>query len=79
MTRTTWHYGSADPRHDQDLARLWGQLDRRKRGPFLVDDLFTHSIYCYSHKAASSTWMSVYVKLNPDPNIEDKIENKTYR
>ena len=30
---------------------------------FLVEDVKTKTIYCYTHKAASSTWMSLFARL----------------
>ncbi len=72
VSRTAAEYVSVAPGQDQTLSTGWPRQ-------FLADDILTHTLYCYNHKAASSTWMTVFVNLNPDPGIWDAIDRKTYR
>ncbi len=80
LTRTATEYVAVDGRRgSQDLSAMWDRYGGR-RGPFLVDDLFSRTVYCYAHKSASSTWMTVFVDLHPDQeNIRKRIDGKTYR
>lgn len=80
VTRTATLYRSSDPRQSQSLPDLWRWAANGKhRGQFLSDDALTHTLYCYNHKAASSTWMAAFVHLHPDPKMEEKLAGKTYQ
>ena len=59
-------FQAREPRFSQQLVR--------HRSHFLLDASHSGAVYCYAFKAASMTWMAVFARLHPDPNIREKIK-----
>jgi galactokinase/mevalonate kinase-like predicted kinase len=62
-----------DKYQDQDYLIYAGIKMKRS---FVIDDQ-SRTIYCFNHKAASSTWLSVYTSLYKDKSVVREIMQNT--
>ena len=56
-------YVAVDELYDQTLGR----------SSFLLDAEKTRSAYCFNHKAASTTWMSIFARLEGDEDFLEEM------